>query len=354
MKLMLVAIPVVCAASVAFIDPVTAAIVFVCMAAAVCLAAGLLFYYIAISRKSDKSLIFAAPHNAQLFVRTKEDAQRKARHLLWRERAIVEEVSIKSIDNLDLHASIIQNKPNSRCWAVVCHGYAHIGKEYMMFIAQTFHEMGYWVLMPDARGHGKSGGEYIGMGWPDRMDVIQWVHEIGRRDYSANIVLYGISMGAATVLMASGEPLPQTVKAVVADCGYNSAMKECAYQLKMLFGLPPFPILHFASLITRIRAGYWLGEASALRQIAKSETPILLIHGSADTFVPPFMLEELYEAAVCPKQKLLVEGAGHGQSPLVDRTRYWQTISDFLQIHDIPASNEADETPAFYVRSGGS
>jgi fermentation-respiration switch protein FrsA (DUF1100 family) len=254
----------------------------------------------------------------------------------------VDEISIKSADDLKLHAVIVRNKPDSGRWVVVCHGYADIGKAQMMYIAQSFHEMGYSVLMPDAREKGKSEGDTIGMGWLDRMDILQWIREINMLNNAADnapdnppgnpvdIVLYGISLGAATVLMASGEPLPSSIKAIVADSGYTSAKREFTYQLKMLFGLPAFPIIQVCSLFTRIRAGYWLGEASALKQIAKSITPVLLIHGSADTFVPPSMLDELYESAVCPKQKMLVEGAGHGQSPIVNRQHYWQTISDFI------------------------
>jgi len=322
-----------------FYGIISAIVVFVCFAIAGCLIAGWLLFYMAISRKSDKIGFLSAPHNIVALNNikrdSKEDSQRRELHDLWRKQFPPEEVTIRSVDGLELYGIIIRNSRDEEDihrWAVVCHGYADIGKEKMMFIAQTFHEMGYWVLMPDARGHGKSGGDTMGMGWPDRMDILRWIHEIGARDNAAEIVLYGISLGASTVLMVSGEPLPSSVKAIVADSGYTSAAKEFAYQLKKLYNLPAFPIIQVCSLFTRIYAGYWLGEASSLRQIAKSVTPILLIHGSADTFVPPSMMMELYESAVCFKQKMLVEGAGHGQTPLVGRQHYWQTISDFLAL----------------------
>ena len=315
--------------------------VFACMTAAACLVAGWMVFHVAVSSKSDKSVVIMAPQNAIVSDRMLEDAQRRAAFELWWARVTTEDISIQSADGLSLHAIVVRNKPYSNRWVVICHGYAYIGKENMMFIAQAFHEMGYWVLMPDARGHGKSDGGYIGMGWHDRLDIMQWIHEISDRYGVANIALYGISMGAATVIMAAGEPLPPTVKAVVADSGYTSAMKELAYQLKMFFNLPAFPVMHIASLVTRIFSGYWLGEASALRQIAKSKTPALLIHGSADTFVPPSMFDELCHAAGCPTQKMLIEGAGHGQTPIADRMHYWQTIQDFLESNfsEFPENN---------------
>ena len=184
--------------------------------------------------------------------------------------------------------------------------------------------------MPDARGHGQSGGKYIGMGWHDRLDLKIWIDEIIKWDNNAEIILYGISMGASTVVMASGEPLPAAVKAVIADSGYTSATDEFAYQMKLIYKLPHFPFMQVSSFVTRVLAGFWLGEANAVRQIAKSTTPTLLIHGSADTFIPPYMLDELYIAAGCPKRKMLIEGADHGRTLIVDRARYWQAIRDFI------------------------
>ena len=303
---------------------------FFCMVVAIYIGASWFIYYLAISRKSKKTLVFSAPHNECAPTRTQVNEQRRAEFDHWLRHITIENTSIKSQSGLTLYAHIIRSKPESSRWVVICHGYASSNDENMLFVAQSFHEMGYCILMPDARGHGKSEGKHIGMGWLDRLDIVQWIKKIGDTYNVTDIVLYGVSMGAASVLMTSGEPLPPEVKAVIADCGYTSAMKEILYQMKSYLGISAFLTIHLASLFTRIFAGYWLGEASALRQLAKSKTPTLLIHGSADSFVPPYMLEELYNAARCPKQKMLVEGAGHGQSAIVERTRYWQTINDFL------------------------
>ena len=85
-------------------------------------------------------------------------------------------------------------------------------------------EMGFTVLMPGLRGHGESTGHYIGMGWHNRLDMLRWIDEIVRDDPEAEIVLFGISMGGATVMMTSGEALPPNVKVIVEDCGYTSVL----------------------------------------------------------------------------------------------------------------------------------
>ena len=317
-----------------FASVLAAIVLLLCMIGAICIAYGWMIFYLVIFRNTNKSFVFAHTHHVGILDSSWEDLKRKSGFDRWLERVTQEEISIKSTDGFYLYAKIIRNKMDSQPWVVVCHGYAYIGKEYMMFIAQAFHEMGYGVLLLDARGHGKSEGAYIGMGWPDRLDVVKWIHELECREKATEIVLFGMSMGASTVIMASGEQLPPTVKAVVADCGYTSVIKELSYQLKRLYHLPGMlstPILSTASLITRFHAGYWLGEASAIRQIVKSQTPVFLIHGGADIFIPSYMLEELYNAAVCPKQKMIIEKAGHGESGIVDSERYWQAVSDFLQ-----------------------
>jgi len=326
-----VAVPFVSLITGAFYGPAAAIAVFAGSSAAVILYMGWLLYYKAVSRNSDKSYLISAPHNSGVVNLPRDNALRRDELVHWQRRVTAEDAAIRSFDGLDLHAVVIRNNPDISRWVVICHGYAYIGKEHMVFVAQTFHEMGYNVLMPDARGHGQSGGGYIGMGWHDRLDVIRWVDEIIGWDGSAEIVLYGISMGAATVVMASGEPLKPAVKAIVADSGYTSAVDVFAYQMKMIYKLSFFPFMKVSSFVTRLLAGFWLGEASTVRQIAKSATPTLLIHGGEDTFIPPYMLDELYNAAGCPIQRMLIEGANHGQTLIVDRARYWQAIRNFLK-----------------------
>ncbi|MDU3324204.1 MAG: alpha/beta hydrolase, partial [Escherichia coli] len=186
------------------------------------------------------------------------------------------------------------------------------------------------VLIPDLRGHGMSEGDYIGMGWDERLDIIDLINYIIDVDKDSEIVLYGVSMGAATVMNVSGENLPSNVKAIIEDCGYTSAWDQFSYQLDELFGLPPFPMMHTASLIGKFRAGYWLKEASPLEQVKNSKTPTLFIHGDKDDFVPFSMLDQVYDACSAPKEKLVIEGAGHAKSSKVNPDMYWNGISKFL------------------------
>ena len=243
-----------------------------------------------------------------------------------------EDVSLTSRDGLALHAYRVEGAQPHR-YAVVCHGYQSNASQTGGF-ARRFHGMGYTVLAPDARGHGLSGGDYIGMGWPERRDIVDWCGQIAAQDPLAEIVLFGISMGGATVMMASGEAdLPANVRAVVEDCGYTSAWDEFAGQLRELFGLPAFPILDVTNLVTRLRAGWDMREASAVNQVARSVTPTLFIHGDADTFVPFWMLDAVYGAAACEKEKLVVPGAAHAQAAAVDPELYWGTVEEFLAGH---------------------
>lgn len=184
--------------------------------------------------------------------------------------------------------------------------------------------------MPDARGHGESEGDYVGMGWHERKDIVAWCEELVARNASAQILLYGISMGGGTVMMVSGEALPSNVKLIVEDCGYSSVYDEFAYQLKEMFSLPAFLLIGFANIITKARAGYSLYEASAVEQVKMSSTPILFIHGGEDTFVPTNMVYEVYEAAVCEKELLVIGGAGHGMASVVAGSLYWETVDAFI------------------------
>ena len=237
---------------------------------------------------------------------------------------------ITSSDNLKLHAYEVKNENKTDKWAIVVHGYTSEGK-LLSSKAKHLYNMGYNVLVPDLRSHGTSEGNYIGMGWHDRLDIIDWINYIVKNNPKSEIALHGTSMGSATVLMVSGEKLPSNVKAIVADCGYTSVYDEFSYQLKQLFNLPAFPIMNFSDVVTHLRAGYCLNDASAINQVKKSTTPILYIHGDKDDFVPYYMMDELYNATNSEKEKLTIEGGEHANSDLVNPKLYWSTVNSFLE-----------------------
>ena len=209
-------------------------------------------------------------------------------------------LTIRSFDKLNLKGYEYMNEPSSHKWAIVVHGYNGRASEMTKYV-RNFYEQGYNVIAPDLRGHGNSEGDYVGMGWHDRKDVLIWIQQILKKDPNAEIALFGVSMGT-TVMMTSGEDLPSNVKVIIEDCGYSTVIDEFTYQLKDLFHLPKFPVMNAANTVTKLRAGYDLEEASAVKQVAKSKTPMLFIHGDADTFVPFEMLDEVYNAAKVEKR----------------------------------------------------
>lgn len=243
-----------------------------------------------------------------------------------------EDLFMTSRDGLKLHNYVLTQSDSDK-WMIAVHGYTSEGI-LMAPYARKFYDMGYNVIIPDLRSHGQSEGDYIGMGWDERFDIIDLVNYIVENNRDAQIALFGVSMGAATVMNVSGEELPSNVKAIIEDCGYTSVWDQFAYQLDDLFGLPAFPMMHTASLVGKLRAGYWIGEASSIEQVKKSITPTLFIHGDADDFVPYFMLDQLYAASNAAsnaeKEKLVIEGAGHAKSKDVDPELYWSTITNFL------------------------
>ncbi|GAE27409.1 hypothetical protein JCM9140_3554 [Halalkalibacter wakoensis JCM 9140] len=292
------------------------------------------FYNFALDVEEEKEFLDDNPHLAEseaVLASVAEEA--KIADELFKKETKLGEWQITSTDklHLQLHADVYENERPTNKWAVVVHGYTSSASS-MTRYARHFYEKEYHVVVPDLRGHGNSEGHYIGMGWHDRLDLLQWVNLIIEKDPNAEIVLFGISMGGATVMMASGEEsLPDNVKVIVQDCGYSSVSDVFIYQLDDLFGLPEFPIMNAANTVTKWRAGYDLYEASAVDQVAKSDTPMLFIHGDADTFVPYEMLDEVYRAATVEKEKLIIEGAGHGDAEKVDPELYWNTVWSFVE-----------------------
>lgn len=241
-----------------------------------------------------------------------------------------ETFQLKARDGLKLQGTFFQHKEESRRLAVIAHGYGS-DSTYMKEYAEMIFEMGWDIFLPDARGHGKSEGNYIGFGWDERLDIIDWTQQLIKHyTQDVDVMFYGVSMGAATVMMASGEKLPEQVKIIVEDCGYTSVKSELSYQLKDMFHLPSFPLIPLTSFYTDLKAGYNFYEANAVKQLKKNNLPILFIHGTEDTFVPTSMVHTLYDAASGPKELWLVEGAKHAESLKKAPENYEKHLRNFI------------------------
>lgn len=247
---------------------------------------------------------------------------------------------IENDEGENRHALFVAGAEPTPKTAIIVHGYTDNSIR-MMMIGYLYNKvLGYNILLPDLHGHGLSDGDMAQMGWKDRLDVINWIEtadELFGRDFSGiEVVVHGISMGAATTMMVAGEiehgsnQLPY-VKCFVEDCGYTSVWDEFSSELKAQFGLPTFPLLHFTSWLCKQKYGWSFQDASALEAVKKSTRPMLFIHGEEDTFVPTRMVYELYDAKSEPKEIWISPGVDHAHSYRDCTDEYTHRVSEFVE-----------------------
>ena len=240
-----------------------------------------------------------------------------------------EEISVINKYGKTLYADFYKAETESDIYAISCHGFTGIPSQNNIY-AKRFYEMGYNVLLPYLRAHGRSEHDYCTMGWLERFDIIDWINYIIDKNLNAKIILHGVSMGAATVMMATGEELPENVVCCIEDCGFTTLWEQYSVQIKEMFNLPPEIILNIINPIARIKFGFSLREVSPLAMVKKSKTPTLFIHGDKDDFVPFWMNYPLYQKASCEKERLVVPGATHAASGYLFPDIYWEGITNFI------------------------
>jgi fermentation-respiration switch protein FrsA (DUF1100 family) len=233
-------------------------------------------------------------------------------------------------DGYTLYSQTFLQSKTSHKWVILLHGYTG-WKEALYPIAYEYHQRGYQILCPDMRASGESEGDFIGMGYTDRIDNQLWLDYIIKTDSEAAITIHGQSMGASSALMMSGEALPKQVTAIIADSAYTDVYTMFQKQIKDWFHLPAFPLVDGANLILQIRGGYNIKYASPLKAVQRSTIPTLFIHGQDDVFIPAEMSQKLYNAATCPKQLLIIEGAGHTQAEEKSPEVYYDAVFRFLE-----------------------
>ena len=185
-------------------------------------------------------------------------------------------------------------------------------------------------MVPDLRAAGRSEGKFITMGALESRDVFDWAKKISDENPDAKIILHGVSMGAATVLMTAALE-PKNLCAVVEDCGYTSAYEMFAAQLKKIFGLPEYPVMPCANIVCKIKTGVKISDAAPIEVVDKIKVPVLFIHGDEDKLVPFEMLDKLFDKATAPKEKFVVEGAGHADAKRKNPAAYFDKVFNFLE-----------------------
>ena len=251
--------------------------------------------------------------------------------LFVRNHGSKKDIYINSYDSLKLHASFIPAKEESHTYVIILHGIWD-NHESVGNFAKHYIEKGYSCLLPDLRGFGESEGHYIGYGLDDRLDIKEWIDWIIRKDPDATIILHGKSMGAATVLMTTGETLPKNVVCAISDSSFTTLPEQFLSSYKKFKGsIIPKPLaLALARIMIKLRADYDIRDVAPIKAVANSGTPTLFMHGDADTFIDPHMCSRLYEAASCPRQYCIILGADHVRGVVTDPNSYWKKVDKFV------------------------
>ena len=244
-----------------------------------------------------------------------------------------EELTIQSHDGLRLSGRLLRAE-DPKGTLLLFHGYRSMAAIDFSCAAQYYHDLGYNLVLIDQRAHGRSQGTYLTYGILESRDCQRWAEDCFRRfgpDHP--LFLDGISMGATTVLLAAALPLPPTVRGVIADCGFTSPREIIAHVMRTRCHLPERPLIWAVEFWARILAHVSLSGASTLDAVAAAKLPILFVHGKADRFVPCEMTLRAYDACRSEKHLVVVEGAGHGASFLVDRDACARAQEAFLEAH---------------------
>ncbi len=239
------------------------------------------------------------------------------------------EFFIRSFDGLSLRGRYYEYNPGAPI-ELMFHGYHGSAERDLAGGVRRAFAVGHSVMLIDQRTSGKSEGEVISFGINESRDCLGWV-ELAVKEFGpeVKIILTGISMGAATVLIAAGQKLPKNVVGVLADCGYSTA-KEIIQKTIREMKLPVKPLYPFVKLAARVFGRFDLEETSPVEAVKRCTVPVFFIHGDADDYVPAEMSRINYEACPSRKELVLIPGAGHGLAYPVAPEQYIEAMKAFF------------------------
>ena len=290
------------------------------------LALGFVFFFIALGQKKREDP--TVPKPGSLFERNADNVN-LIEGYKWFDTTEHTELLIPSFEKgKHLHAQFFKNETSS-LWAITIHGWTNINRE-MSSYALEYYKRGFNIIIPDLRGHGNSETNFVSMGWLDRLEIVEWIKYIVKNNPDAKIILHGVSMGAATTMMTTGENLPDNVVCAVEDCGFTSVYDIFEDQCIRKYHLPPKLVMPPATVANLMLNHFIFKKASAVEQLKKSKTPTLFIHGDKDNFVLFENLDKVYNACNAEKEKYVIKGAEHAVSSHWFHEEYWQIVDSFV------------------------
>lgn len=251
----------------------------------------------------------------------------------WLKEQDYKDVYIKSDDGLKLHG-IYLNAPNAYRTVICVHGYrGSFAADFSAIIRYLYNNHSN-ILMVEQRCHGESEGNYITFGAKEKNDVSRWVDYVANKlDDKHPIYLYGISMGATSVLLSLENHVSFLLKGVIADCGYSSMKTECRYICEKWYHLPAYPLIYFVNLYCNLIAKFDMSETSTKKALTKNELPILFIHGDKDTFVVPENSRVNYSRTKGPKELVWIKDANHAESIFKNPELYHAKLEYFFNTY---------------------
>lgn len=244
----------------------------------------------------------------------------------------VQRFTVEAHDGVQLNAAWVLPECDTDKAVVIMHGFGCCAVNSYKY-AKLFLERGYAALIYDNRAAGESGGRKTTLGFNERWDLDLMV-KVAREFAGADGIVgtHGESQGGATVIMEACRYTKPDF--VVSDCPFADMTDEIAYAARLVTHLPKFPVVYAASLICRLRAGFFFSEVSPIRDLGSADglidTPVLFIHGTKDEFIPPENSLRLYEAKRGAKKRWLCEGAVHARSIVKDNAGYRRALNEFL------------------------
>lgn len=248
----------------------------------------------------------------------------------WLSNHRTENVYMESDDGLRLHGLWIPAE-SPKGTILFAHGYRSTYLVDFGMAMEFYHNKGMNLLIPDQRCHGKSEGKYITFGVKESRDMAKWIRFHNDKFGNHPIILSGLSMGASTMLYLADQALPDNVRGIIADCGFTSPRAIIGSVFTAVTHLPSCLCMWITDIFARLFAGFGLSEKDTIQTLSNSRYPVFMIHGTDDGFVPCEMTQKGFAVCNHPKKLLLVDGADHGVSFVVDRETYTNMIEQFLK-----------------------